>query len=178
MRTFFIQHRAKTPYFPRVAEEFISFLMAREGANDDPGYMLPLAHYEWLELYLFTHESELPTSSVNTDDFHHKTVQLTPLATPVAYEFPVHQIQPGWVEQQQASFLLVFRDASDGVRFFELKPLAFELLHAMQSEPINVVNWLTDKAKALNQPELNFIKLGLDLIEQFNKEKLIYVVDS
>jgi len=44
--------KAETPYFPKLGEEFIFFLSARDGEKDDLPFLLELAHYEWIELEL------------------------------------------------------------------------------------------------------------------------------
>lgn len=176
IREFFINWRAETPYFPKLAEEFLSFLLSRPGTNHEPDYLTPLAHYEWLELYLFIHEAELPSSVLSDEQLETESLFLSELAVPAAYQFPVHHIQPDWDETERPTYLLVFRDDSDSIRFFELAPPAYELLSTMASseQGMNVTQWLKDKAKELGQEETGFIKFGFDLLKSFNKEKLIY----
>ena len=176
IREFFINWRAETPYFPRLAEDFLQFLNSRPGTNHDPEYLTPLAHYEWLELYLFIHEVELPAQPLEEDELAAKPIRLTELAVPAAYQFPVHQIRKDWAEAQTPTYLLVFRDKADAVRFFELSPLAYELLVAiMASESgLNATDWLKQRAQEFGQDEQVFVDFGMDLLRQFNKEHLIY----
>jgi hypothetical protein len=176
IREFFITYRAETPYFTKVAEEFLQFLLSRQGANETPSYFISLAHYEWLELGLFISESELPEKSLDETYLNTQTLHLSELAVPVAYQYPVHQIQDGWEEHEQITYLLVFRDKDDGVRFFELQPLAYELLSAMKNEDgINVVDWLRNKALEFKQSDVDtFVNAGLSLIKQFNQEQIFY----
>lgn len=178
IREFFINWRAETPYFPRLAEEFLAFLTSRSGTNHEPEYLTPLAHYEWLELYLFIHEDELPENRLTETALVTEPIKLSELAVPAAYNFPVHQIQVGWEETSNPTHLLVFRDKSDSVRFFELAPLSYELLSAMQLSDKGIIaaNWLKQKAQDLGQDEKVFVEFGLDLLKQFNRENLIYVV--
>ncbi len=177
IREFFITWRADTPYFPRLAEEFLAFLTSRPGTNHEPDFLTPLAHYEWLELYLFIHEDELPIQVLTDAQLHHQRLKLSDLAVPAAYQFPVHQIQNGWQSTETPTYLLVFRDNSDSVRFFELAPLAYELLAAMQGEQTGIfaAEWLKQKASELGQDENTFVEFGMGLLKQFNKENLIYV---
>ena len=176
IREFFINWRAETPYFPRLAEEFLAFLMSRPGTNHEPEYLQPLAHYEWLELYLFIHEAELPDSILDTNELISAPLKLSELAIPIAYQFPVHQIREGWEQQNAATYLLVFRDSSDSIRFFELTPMAYELLAAMTESKDGIIatQWLKQKAATLGQDETGFVNFGLDLLQQFNREHLIY----
>jgi hypothetical protein len=175
IREFFITYQAETPYFPKLADEFLQFLMARKGTNHTPDYFLPLAHYEWLELCLFTSESELPEKVLDDKNLLSKRIYLTDLAIPLAYDYPVHQIRPDWTETRTPACLLLFRDKSDSVRFFEIQPMAFELLTAMQDEDgISANDWLANKANSMNQEVDKFTSAGLDLLQQFNQERLIF----
>lgn len=178
IREFFINWRAETPYFPRLAEEFLAFLMSRPGTNHEPDYLLPLAHYEWLELYLFIHEDELPEQLLDEKTLNTGRLKLSELAVPAAYQFPVHQIKTDWKEKTTSTFLLVFRDKNDSIRFFELAPLAYELLSAISAseEGVFAEEWLKEKAQELGQDETSFVTFGLELLKQFNGENLIYAV--
>jgi hypothetical protein len=40
---------------------------------------------------------------------------------------------------------------------------------------INIPDWLKQKATELGQEQQVFVDFGMDLIKQFNQEKLIYV---
>lgn len=175
IREFFINWRAETPYFPKLAEEFLTFLVSRPGTNHEPEYLTPLAHYEWLELYLFIHEAEPSRLLLEDQDLLTTPITLSELAVPAAYQFPVHQIRQDWQEAQAPTYLLVFRDSTDSIRFFELAPLSYELLAAMSENENGIVaeQWLKEKAKELGQKEAGFITYGIDLLKQFNKENLI-----
>ena len=173
IREFFINFRAETPYFPKLADEFLQFLSGRKGANDMPDYLVPLAHYELLELRLFLSEATLPEQPLDDHTLRNRHLQLTDLATPVTYQYPVHQIREGWREEAKPTYLLVFRDHADSVRFFDIQPLAYELLNDMkENEGVQITQWLTAKAKTLNQEPTKFVNFGLDLVQRFNQERL------
>ena len=53
VRDFYSRHRCRTPLFPEVAREFLRYLQdGRAPHQDDPPFLLELAHYEWTELAL------------------------------------------------------------------------------------------------------------------------------
>lgn len=176
IREFFINYRAETPYFPKLADEFLQFLMGRKGNNQAPDYLVPLAHYEWIELCLYTSEAELG-EKLSPEALTTQRIHLCELAIPVAYDFPVHQIQKAWVEEIKPTHLLVFRDQTDSIRFFDIQPLVFELLKEM-SQPAGTLieSWLTSKAKEMNQTPEMFIDFGMGLINKFNDERLLEAV--
>lgn len=51
VRSFLRDHRARTPKFGEIAEEFVGFV-ATVPQGDWPGFMVELAHYEWVEMAL------------------------------------------------------------------------------------------------------------------------------
>ena len=61
LRAFFAEHRASTPYFLEISQEFVAWLQQGYRAEpDDPAFMLELAHYEWVELALDVSDAQLP----------------------------------------------------------------------------------------------------------------------
>src|SRR5690606_2242169 len=60
-RQFFAQHHCLSPYFVDISKEFIAFLQNEYVMkDDDPVFLLELAHYEWVEL-------EISIRQVNRD---------------------------------------------------------------------------------------------------------------
>jgi len=57
-REFFTSYRCHTPLFPEIPREFLKYLQDhRQDHQDDPPFMLELAHYEWVELALSLDEA-------------------------------------------------------------------------------------------------------------------------
>jgi hypothetical protein len=134
---FFARHRSHTPYFYGIPEEFLRYLHEERGAvAGDPPFLLELAHYEWVELALSIAEDEVPIESpeLEADPFA-ADIALSPLAWPLAYQYPVHRIgldyQPH-TAPEQPTCLAVYRDRTDQVRFLELTALTYRLLHGLQ----------------------------------------------
>ena len=169
VRDFFINHRAETPYFPSLAGEFAAYLAARPDAKGLPGFAAELAHYEWLDLALYILDAEAPAAPVAAKRLASARLKLSPLARPLAYQYPVHRIHGGFqpaAPSAQPHCLLMLRDLQDRVRTFELQPLAYQLLSAMEAQPGLVPQeWLDAHAGA-------FAKQGMDLLESFNQHHL------
>lgn len=125
VRSFIAEHQARTPYFLEISQEFLAWLQQGYVAEaGDPPFILELAHYEWVELALDVSEAELPAQG------------WSPLAWPLAYQWPVQQIgvdyQPT-TAPSEPSCLLVWRDAQDKVRFMHISPFAYQLAARLQS---------------------------------------------
>lgn len=178
VRDFFISHESQTPYFMELSGEFVNYLSQAQLANGLPGFLPELAHYEWIELALFTLEADPPESALDEGALGETPLGLSALAQPVTYQYPVHQIQPDYqptLPPEQPTHLLVFRDDVESVRFFELQPLSFHLLHEIQQNPGLVAeDWLRRTADELGAPDAeSFVHNGIALLQSFNTEKLL-----
>ncbi len=129
---YFKEHRARTPYFPKMPQEFLHYLSAERDTSNDPPYLLELAHYEWLELEVSLDVREI---DMNDIDPHANLLQRAPIINPTArahsYRFAVHRIAPGHLPHgtpSESTHLVVYRDRDDKVRFMELNPVAARLL--------------------------------------------------
>ncbi|MDA0789426.1 MAG: putative DNA-binding domain-containing protein [Proteobacteria bacterium] len=178
IRDFFISHQAETPYFPQLSEEFVHYLAGRQARSDDPGFLLELAHYEWLELHLFWHRQDPPSSPLPAETLEREPLRLSAVAEPVAYQYPVHRIGPDFRPEEpdeQPTFLLVFRDLSESVRFFELQPFTYQFLEAVQQHPGLVAEqWLGEMASELSSAgkvsdRKRFMASGFAMLQQFNQ---------
>lgn len=96
IRDFYTVHRCHTPLFPEIPREFLQYLQARQDRDtDDAPFLLELAHYEWVEIALDQDERELDDVPADRDgDFLQGVPVLSPLAWPLAYQYPVHRIRP------------------------------------------------------------------------------------
>lgn len=130
VREFIDNHRCHTPYFLEISQEFIQFLLEQHQPRDcDPPFLAELAHYEWVELALDVAEEVLP-ETVAFDDPLTAVLCLSPLAWVLCYQFPVHRLGPGYqpAEAAEPSYLAVYRDATERVRFMELNAVTARLL--------------------------------------------------
>lgn len=137
VRDFYSQHRCQTPLFPEVAKEFLRYLQdGREPSADDPGFLLELAHYEWVELALSLDERDPGPAAADPDgDLLAGVPLLSPLAWPLSYRYPVHRIRPEYQPAEppeQPTHLLVYRDREDEVKFMKLNDISRLLLERLQ----------------------------------------------
>jgi hypothetical protein len=134
MRDFLREHESRTPLFTELAAELLRYLDARaDSKHDDPPWLRELSHYERVELELQLSEARVSDVSCNPGgDLRQGIPLLSPLAWPLAYDWPVHRIAPDALPvAPQPTFLLLHRDAEGIVHFHELDALAFHLLHGL-----------------------------------------------
>lgn len=137
IRDFLRRRRCRTPYLFELGEEFLSYLQGERGQKEeDPPFLLELAHYEWVELALLIAQASPPEENpALLEEPLSQTIYLSDLAWPLAYRFPVHRIGPHYVPTAppaEPTFLLVYRDRSDEVSFLEIGDGAYRLLDELQ----------------------------------------------
>ncbi|WP_022964156.1 DNA-binding domain-containing protein [Halopseudomonas pelagia] len=138
VRDFIASHRCRSPYFLDITQEFIDWLQQGYQAEaDDPPFMLELAHYERVELALDIADVMLPPVTPLLGDLLSVPLAWSPLAWPLAYQWPVHQLGDSYrpVEVPATpTCLLAWRDRADKVRFMQLTAFAYQLALGLQAE--------------------------------------------
>ncbi|WP_076542298.1 DUF2063 domain-containing protein [Shewanella sp. UCD-KL21] len=152
IQQFFVSFDCKTPIFIEISQEFISFLQTQyQPADYDPAFMLELAHYEWLELYIATVFDDVNELPIAKDLITELPLKLSVTATVAQYQYDVQHIsvdyQPTEPSEQGQSFC-VYRDEHDEVNFLKLNPLTAQVLayiaQAGQCYFNDVLTWLTE----------------------------------
>lgn len=136
VRAFLIAHRSRSPLFHQIAGEFIEFLGSKGVIPENyPGFLLELAHYEWVELALST-STDMP--DWKTIDPAGNLLEGRPLLNPVlanlCYHWPVHHIRPRARIDPAKTYLLLFRDADDEIQFSEINAFTARLIDLLALE--------------------------------------------
>lgn len=152
LREYMIKHNSTTPLFHELGEEFLSFLQDEfEPLESDPPFLLELAHYEWVELALSvsTEAGFTPDSTVDQGESHVINLdlkyQLSPLAWPLAYEWPVQLLSKDFQPTEKpndVTTLLVYRHLSEQTEQTEQGGGSDEMIDFMEITPL-LYQWLT-----------------------------------
>ncbi len=181
IRQFMQKHRAITPYFLQLPEEFVSFLQDEyEPLEDDFPFLLELAHYEYVEVVASVSEDQNDLSRVNSDgDLLAGVPQKSKLVWVYAYQFPVHRISPEFLPLQpgeQPTFLAVYRSDDDKVRFMELNSMTAALLEAIggNENDASGKQLLQDLAKAAQFDDVDaFLNFGATALAEMHSLGII-----
>lgn len=136
-RDFLREHQCHTPLFPEFGREFLRYVEARQqrGENDPP-FLLELAHYEWAELALSLDENDIDTIPHDAaGDPLTGVPVISPLACVLGYRYPVQFIGPDFRPEEapaEPTLLLLVRDRDDEVRFHEIDALSAMLIERLQ----------------------------------------------
>jgi len=179
-RDFFTEYRCHTPLFPEIPREFLKYLQdTRKQRENDPDFMLELAHYEWVELALSLDETEMDECDVNPDGDLLKGIPvLSPLAWPLSYQYPVHQIRDDFqphAKPDNATHLLVWRQRDYTIKFMELNEISLMLLQKLKEEAnLSGLQLLKTIADTINHPKPEMVlKGGQALLNELKEKQVI-----
>lgn len=165
VRRYFSQHRARTPLFPKLPQEFLHYLADENTPDHGPPFMQELAHYEWLELEASLDKREIGDEVVDdgVECFDGIPV-LNPIARTHTYRFPVHRLSPTYQPAEappEPTYLVVYRDREDGVGFMQLNPMTARLVDLISTDGQRSGRSLLEQiAEELKHPEPETVIAG------------------
>lgn len=179
VRDFYVQHSSRTPYFCEIPQEFLAYLQNERDCPDDYPFLLELAQYEWVEVALAISQDELVLNPL-IDNLLPHSLLLSPLAWLLAYNYPVQQISPTFLPTAppaQPTFLVVYRDQTDVVKFLALNPVTFRLLQLIQDQPNLQASYYLQQVIAELPPTNPDIVMagGLEVLQELAEKNVITV---
>ena len=171
VHAFFANHQATTPIFREIPQQFLQYIDTK---IDLPIYFQSLAHYEWVELAVASLQTDLIKLSKTTDLLNEKPI-LTPAHMLLSYDYAVQSISkrhlPKGTEQ---TYLLVFRNAENKVKFIELNPITFQLLNLIKTNELTGKQALTMLAEEIAHPDVDaIITFGAEILADLAKQQAI-----
>ena len=132
VRGFVDRHRAESPYFSHIPEEFLAHL-ANGAAEQLPPFASELCHYEWVKVALaLAPDADLPEDEEPVA--LHDRLAVSPLAWPLRYAFPVRRLGPDFqpsAAPEQATHLIAYRNRAHEVRFMSSNDATARLLQRL-----------------------------------------------
>lgn len=181
IRQFMVKHRAKTPYFLQLPEEFLTFLQNEYRALDERyPFVSELAHYEYAELALRVspEENELDGIDPCGDLLQGKPVKSS-LAWTFAYHYPVHRISAEYQPNEkpdQPTYLAIYRADDDKVRFLELNAVTAGLLNAIENnnDQRSGEAMLRELGAQISYPDIDaLIRHGADALQEMRQLQIL-----
>ena len=171
LRQFFAKYQATTPIFREIPQQFLQFLNTEK---DLPIYFQALAHYEWVELAVSSQPTTPPKLSKIPDFLNEKPV-LASANKLLQYNYAVHKISARHKPKTSAkTYLLVFRNLDNKVKFIELNPITFQLLSLIEENNMTGKQALMRLAEELKHPDANaIIQFGLEILHDLANQQAI-----
>lgn len=181
IREFMKVHKAETPYFLQLPEEFLKFLQNEyEARESDHAFLAELAHYEYVELALSVSTDENDLTGVDPDgDLLTEIPVKSVLAWAFAYHYPVQQISPEFLPAEPAEqpvYLVVFRRSDDKVRFLELNAVSAALIDAVENNRDDSTGeqLLRALARKIQYPDVEaLVGHGLDTLKEMRQLEIL-----
>lgn len=183
IRDYYHRHVSHTPLFLEVPQEFLAYLNEEFDPAALPGewpaFIKELAHYEWVELAVSVDPCDIETENFSRDgNILDGIPVLSPVAWPLAYEYPVHRISPEFQPEapgEQPAFLVVYRKRNDEVGFTEINAVTARLLELMQqNETLTGREMLEAIAEELGHPNpAAVVAGGADILADLKAQDIV-----
>jgi len=139
VKLFYASHDCKSPFFYDIAKEFLSYLQNEYKLQEnDPVFLLELAHYEYIELKLLISDKHIDMRKIDpVSDLSNGAPVISPLAKLLRYTYPVHKISKDFdlnEIQQEPTNLIVNRRSDGKVHFVEINSYSALLLEKICEE--------------------------------------------
>lgn len=180
IRGFLQHHKAQTPYFLQLPQEFLAYLQTEfTPGEDDYPFLLELAHYEYAELALSVADAANDQRQV---DPHGDLLEGVPARSPFvwvfAYRYPVHRISPDFLPGEpgdQPTYLALYRNADDDVGFLELNAVTAALLEQIDNnDTLNGAALLGQLAERFGYPDAEaFLQHGADALREMRQLEIL-----
>ncbi len=179
IRDFVDRHESQSPYFLEISQEFLSYLQTeRKPQNDDPLFVLELAHYEWVELALDVAPIVLAPEVDPTSDVLTSKIVVSPLVWSLSYRFPVHLIGPDYQPREpldEPTFLLVFRNRQDSVEFIHSNSVTVRLLKILQEGTLTGREALLELAREMQHADSEaLVVMGAVLLQDLRDQDVLW----
>nr|WP_244993637.1 PqqD family peptide modification chaperone [Pseudidiomarina sediminum] len=138
---FIAQHRAASPLFSDIGQEFVDYLAQLDLATTGvPVWTFELAHYERLEVDV---QFANPPDVLAAQTLEEATLlRLEPSARIACYQYAVAEISAEHLPtdpEPQPYCVVVYQTAQGQVRFLQLNPMTAFVLELLQQQPTSLV---------------------------------------
>jgi hypothetical protein len=173
-RTFYRDWPLHTPWFREIPREFARYLAEAEISQPLPAWLPELAHYEWAELAVDVMDSPASTHDP-AGDLLKNPVALNPALLNLAYAWPVHRVSPDYRPRKpQPTYLVVYRDASDEVRFSQINAVTSRLLALLATAPTSGETAIHQIATELQHPAPEqLLTQGAALLDDLRRQGIV-----
>ncbi len=180
IRQFYSIHKSHTPLFLEVPQEFVAYLKDEHTTtDDDPAFLLELAHYEWMELALSVADDDIDWEQIDPrGDLLDGVPVRSPYAQALAYHYPVHRVSRDFRPTEpgtEPTRLIVYRDSQDKVGFIEINVVTARLMELLEARPLESGRTLLEQiADELQHPKpQTVIDGGADILERLRRSEIL-----
>jgi uncharacterized protein len=178
IRDYVIRHRATTPTFAKLPDEFLDYLRSERQVSDPP-YLYELAHFDWLENVIATDERRIEPAGITLDgDLLDGAIAINPIHRIETYRFPILAIDEHHRPEAPPASptnIVAFRDQRHQYGVLDLNAIALRLFIAVRDQPLlSARHILEEIASELKHPNPAVVVAGgLDILERMRRRGLV-----
>ena len=108
-----------------------------EQSQDDPIFMIELAHYEWVELDVSIYQQD-ESECIIDSDLTSAPLYISSTARHLSYQYAVHNISADYIPTQPDAtphYFVVYRDQEDDTQFLVTNAMTALLLSLIEATP-------------------------------------------
>jgi len=178
VRDFIHRHQSHSPYFLEISQEFLSYLQTeRQTQPQDPGFMLELAHYEWVELALDISTLEIPANRAPVGNLIDNIPLISPTAWRFFYQYPVHKLGPSYqpaAGQAEPAALIVYRNRALQIGFMESNAITLRVLDIIESQQCSGRQAIVKLAEEIDHLDPDsLVAFGAEILGQLYSREII-----
>ncbi len=176
---FIAHHKAQSPVFLKIPEEFVIYLKTTRTSQNDPPYLFELAHYEWVEHALDIANEKIDFKKINTKgDLLSGIPVISPLAQLLSYRYPVHEINVNNIPNAPSiapHYLIAYRNTADDVGFLQVNLMTARLVELLdQCKGLTGKQALIQISNEINHPHPHqVIEAGLKTLQTLQKNDIL-----
>ena len=178
IRQFMVEHRARTPMFTEIGQEFVRFIEQRQ-PDGLPPFTAELVHWEYLETVVRLHGADLDAIEADPAGDPVENVPATNPTTQLGlYHWPVHEIGPKFQPETPLEAPIVLaacRQRDHAIGFMRFNPVTARLVELMNENPESSGrSLLTAIAAELKAPDTDaIIRSGAGMLEKLREAGFI-----
>ena len=136
---FLANRNLTTPFYRDIAPTFVEWLGSSRWGLDRWPFLLPMAHFEFVEVMVLRSPTEPPVESLDTEPTPNCRLVLNGATQVMNYAFAVHKANQEFpVPEELPTYLLAYRDAGDEFQVLELTPATAALMVRGQEETLSL----------------------------------------
>ena len=175
VRDFLRRHRAESPFYSALPEEFLQYLTDRTDGPAVPTFAVELCHYQWVKYALPLAPDivagTLDDLPIGSDD----PVVLSALAFPLRYAFPVTDLGVDCQPSQppaEATHLIVYRNRRDEVGLMASNAVTIRLLQLI-GQGLAIRRCFSALASELEIPMARIEESGLAILNRLRQQDIV-----
>ena len=176
LKDFVKSYPAQSPVFRQIPQQFLQFLSTEktDPIKNLPAFLAQLAHYEWVELAVASHDATQVNLSKKPDLLNEKPV-LAAAHMLLEYDYAVHKISKRKLPKTtEKTYLLVFRNSEFEVKFIELNPITYQLLRLIQENNMTGKQALVRLVEHIKHPDTDaVIQFGAEILSDLANQQAI-----